>query len=87
MTKKTGNHALEKGIFPVLLFYISFTTRKYYIYKIIFVKYLNTNIKNVNICFLFLLICYMQKAKKQLWDSFQDDINELSAPLQELLTK
>ncbi len=29
----------------------------------------------------------MQKAKKQLWDSFQDDINELSAPLQELLTK
>jgi len=29
----------------------------------------------------------MQKLKKQLWDSFQDDINELSVPLQEILTK
>ncbi len=29
----------------------------------------------------------MQKTKKQLWESFQDDINELSAPLQELLEK
>jgi hypothetical protein len=27
----------------------------------------------------------MQKLKKQLWDNFQDDISELSAPLQELL--
>jgi hypothetical protein len=29
----------------------------------------------------------MQKFKKQLWDSFQDDISELSKPLQELLQK
>ena len=29
----------------------------------------------------------MQKTKKQLWESFQDDINELSPELQELLTK
>jgi RNA polymerase primary sigma factor len=27
----------------------------------------------------------MQKLQKQLWDSFQDDIGELSKPLQELL--
>lgn len=27
----------------------------------------------------------MQKLKKQLWDSFQDDINELTKPLQDLL--
>jgi len=29
----------------------------------------------------------MQKLKKQLWDNFQDDISELSKPLQELLQK
>lgn len=29
----------------------------------------------------------MLKLKKQLWDSFQDDINELTPSLQELLTK
>lgn len=29
----------------------------------------------------------MQKLKKQLWDSFQDDINELSVPLQQIMTQ
>jgi len=29
----------------------------------------------------------MQKLKKQLWDSFQDDINELTKPLQDLLVQ
>jgi hypothetical protein len=29
----------------------------------------------------------MLKSKKQLWDSFQDDIAELSQPMQELLSR
>ncbi|PJA48383.1 MAG: hypothetical protein CO170_02890 [candidate division SR1 bacterium CG_4_9_14_3_um_filter_40_9] len=48
------------------------------------------------ILYIFLHICQifycflrggMQKLKKQLWDNFQDDISELSKPLQELLQK